>query len=285
MPLTFEALAAKNALREEDVALGAALIARDVYATLDVETLLARFDALAAPLKDRGLDRASAKDAAVAISRHVYETLGFRGNESDYYDPRNSLLSDVLDRKTGVPISLALVYCEIARRASVRAEGVSFPGHFLVRVVGHGGDEVLVDPFYGGRVLDGAALEALFDRVASQSSHPNASKEQAARQIAEMTRSASPRAFLSRWLMNLRSIHLSRGELPRAMLVVDRLVSLNPRDRNLLRDRGLLAERLGASAAAREDLARALAMDPSSETSGELRAALARLDGKPTASN
>lgn len=280
---TFEELAQASVI---DVALGAALIARDVYASLDVVKLVARFDELAAPLAASGVDRMNARDAAMALSRHVYETLGFSGNESDYYDPKNSLLCDVLDRKIGIPISLALVYCEIARRAGVRAEGVGFPGHFLVRVFGHDGDEVLIDPFYAGRVLDDAALAALYDRVADQSSSPKkASREDAMKQIVEMTRATPPRAFLSRWLMNLRSIHLSRGDLPRALVVVDRLVSLNPRDKTLLRDRGLLSARLGATAAAREDLSRALAMDPSSDTARELREALAALDAKPTASN
>ena len=269
MGTTFEQLAANDALDDADVALGAAMIARDVYASLDPREVVSRFEALAEPLAHAGIDRMDARDAAQAISRHVYTTLGFSGNESDYYDPRNSLLSDVLERKTGIPISLALVYCEIARRVNVRAEGVGFPGHFLVRVFGAARDEVLVDPFYKGRVLDGAALGALYERVADQSSQAKTTREEAAQLMAEMTRATTPRAFLSRWLMNLRSIYLSRGELPRAMLVVDRLLSLNPRDAALFRDRGLLSARLGATAAAREDLARALALDPSSESASD----------------
>lgn len=281
MAPTFEELVSSG--EAIDVALGAALIARDAYASLDVPKLLARFDALAAPLKNAAIDRMSAHAAAAALAAHIYGTLGFTGNEGDYYDPRNSLLSDVLDRKCGIPISLALVYCEVARRAGVRAEGVSFPGHFLVRVFGVNAprevDEVLIDPFYAGRVLDGAALAALLARVAGQASAPVGSV------TAEMTAAAPPRAFLSRWLMNLRGVYLARGDLPRALVAVDRLVSLNPRDRALLRDRGLLSARLGATTAAREDLARALAMDPSSETASELRAALAQLDQKSSAPN
>lgn len=283
----FEQLAASDG--ELDVALGAALIARDVYGELDVGKLLARFDELALGLAGADLARASAQARAEALSAHVYGTLGFAGNERDYYDPRNSLLSDVLERKTGIPISLALVYCEIARRVGVRAEGVGFPGHFLVRVFGAApGDEVLVDPFYGGRVVDDAALATLFERVSGQSSAKEAggdARASQARMTAEMTAATTGRAFLSRWLMNLRGIHLSRGDLPRAFLVVDRLVSLNPRNRGLLRDRGLLAARLGATAAAREDLARALALDPSGERASELRAVLAKLDEKAAASN
>jgi regulator of sirC expression with transglutaminase-like and TPR domain len=280
---TFEQLAASAG--DLDVALGAALIARDVYGTLDVGKLLARFDDLAAGVKDAGLGAMNATDAAAALAKHVYGALGFAGNEDDYYDPKNSLLCDVLDRKRGIPISLALVYCEVAKRAGVRAEGVAFPGHFLVRVFGKDGDEVLVDPFYGGRLLDDAALAEIYERVADQASARKPSREESARVLAEMTVAASPRAFLSRWLMNLRSVYLSRGELPRAMLVVDRLVTLHPRDRTLLRDRGLLAARLGATAAAREDLARALALDPSNEAAAEIRGILAKLDEKPTAAN
>jgi regulator of sirC expression with transglutaminase-like and TPR domain len=285
MDATFEELAARAVI---DVALGAALIARDTYPSLDVRKLLARFDALAAPLATVGIDRMNADDAAKALARHVYESLGFSGNESDYYDPRNSLLPDVLDRKIGIPISLALVYCEIGRRVGVRCEGVGFPGHFLVRVFGAPNttpDEVLVDPFYAGRVLDGPALGALLERVAEQASHPATTREEALEQIAQMTRGVSSRAFLTRWMMNLRSIYLSRGDLSRAMLAVDRLVSLNPKDRALLRDRGLLAARLGANEAARADLERAIAMDPASETATELREALAKLDAKPRAAN
>ena len=272
--VTFEQLAASEQI---DVALGAALIARDVYGALDVAALLARFDELAAGL---AIAETGARERAEAISRHVFGTLGFAGNESDYYDPKNSLLPDVLERKKGIPISLALVYCEIARRAGVRAEGVGFPGHFLVRVFGaKDGDEVLVDPFYGGRVLDDEALRRLLERVSGQAAVDDA------RVTAEMTAATTGRAFLSRWLLNLRGIYLSRGDLPRALLAVDRLVSLNPRDRGLVRDRGLLAARRGATAAAREDLARALALDPSSDAAAELRDMLAKLDRKSPAPN
>jgi regulator of sirC expression with transglutaminase-like and TPR domain len=283
--ITFEDLAASDV---PDVALGAALIARDAYANLDVDKLLARFDELAAPLVSSDLGSKNARDVAEAISHHLYETLGFSGNEADYYDPRNSLISDVLERRSGIPISLALVYCEVARRAGVRAEGVAFPGHFLVRVFGAadppkaggaGSDvhsEVLVDPFFRGRILDDAALSTLLERVAGQASVKDA------RVTAEMTAAATPRAFLTRWLLNLRGVYLTRGDLSRALLAVDRLVSLNPNDRGMIRDRGLLAARLGVTAQARDDLSRALALDPTSE---ELRSELAKLDAKPTSSN
>ncbi len=286
---TFEQLAERG--DEIDVALGAALIARDVYGALDVPRLLSRFDDLAKPLLGRALSTKRAHDQAAEISAHLYGTLGFAGNAADYYDPRNSLLPDVLERRVGIPISLALVYCEVAKRLGVDARGVSFPGHFLVRVMKNpraiappgaeqatADEDVLVDPFFEGKLLDEDSISALVARVSGQ-----AKAEPALRP--EMLEPAPGRTVLARWLMNLRGVYLSRGDLPRAMLVVDRLVSLSPRDRNLLRDRGLLAARLGAVAAAREDLTRALTLDPSGDGAAELRDALEKLDAKPTQAN
>ena len=162
----FEELAST---REEsiDVAVGAALIACDAYEDLDVARLLARFDELAGPLVRLGLRDMSPEAQALELAHYIYERQGFAGNEADYYDPKNSLLPDVLDRRLGIPITLGLVYCEIARRVGVPAQGVSFPGHFLVRIdrKGSEGAPVVVDPFFGGRILDEKALVALLKRV------------------------------------------------------------------------------------------------------------------------
>src|SRR5262245_24954085 len=107
-----------------DVALGAALIARDVYQDLDVVSLLRRFDELSASIARLGIDVMTAEAQALEMAHYVYERQGFAGNESDYYDPRNSLLPDVLERRVGIPITLVLVYCEIAKRVGVSASGV-----------------------------------------------------------------------------------------------------------------------------------------------------------------
>src|SRR5438132_430625 len=140
-----------------DVALGAALIARDVYQDLDIVSLLRRFDELSAPIARLGLDGMTAEAQALEMAHYVYERQGFAGNETDYYDPKNSLLPDVLERRVGIPITLALVYCEIAKRVGIPARGVSFPGHFLVRIERRGADRglpaVIVDPFFNGRML------------------------------------------------------------------------------------------------------------------------------------
>jgi regulator of sirC expression with transglutaminase-like and TPR domain len=274
-PATFEQLAA---LPDEclDVAVGAALIARDAYANLDLERIVDRFDALAAPLAARSLARLTPAEQAAALSEHLYDQLGFRGNDQDYYDPKNSLLPDVLDRKLGIPITLALVYCEVGRRAGVRARGVSFPGHFLVRV-----DDalsvappVVVDPFFGGRRLDTAALQKLLERAA-----PNQTVSD------EHLTPASPRAMLVRMLINLKWIYATRGDFARALLALDRIISLTPDSVPALRERGLLAARLGAVEAARADLSRLLELVPQAPDASSIRQQLEELRARVTILN
>ncbi len=273
---TFEQLAA---LPDErlDVARGAALIARDVYATLDVDRVLARFDGLAAPLVAADLASRSPGEQATALARCFSDDLGFRGNEDDYHDPRNSLLPDVLDRRLGIPITLCLVYCELARRAGVRARGVSFPGHFLVRVDGPDGDDapVTVDPFFGGRRLDDAALQKLLER-ASPSRKGS---------LAEHLAPASARTTLVRMLINLKWIHSTRGDFARALLALDRIICLTPDSVPALRERGMLAARLGAAETARADLSRLLQLMPDAPDATAVRARLAELETKAVALN
>jgi len=258
-----------------DVALGAALIARDVYGSLDVDAVLARFDELARPLKGRGLDSAPARVQAEQLAQHVYDACGFSGNEADYYDPRNSLISDVLDRRLGIPITLAIVYGEIARRVGVRACGVAFPGHFLVRIDADAEAPLLIDPFFGGRVLDDEALATLYTRVSGRTVAPPPS----------LLEPASPRAVLVRMLVNLRSIYLSRGDLARAMLAIDRILCLTPDAPEPLRERGLLSARLGASASAIADLERFLTLVPSADDAEIIRTRVRELRGRAAPPN
>ena len=275
-PTTFEQLAA---LPDEciDVATGAALIARDAYGTLDVERLLTRLDELAAPLVGRDLASLSPEAQADAISAHLYETHGYRGNEADYYDPRNSLLPDVLDRKLGIPITLALVFCEVAQRVGVRARGVSFPGHFLVRVDAREREDapVAVDPFFGGRRLDEGGLRKLLERAAPSQRLV----------IDEQLAPATARTMLVRMLINLKWIYATRGDFARALLALDRIISLMPDSVPALRERGMLAAKLGIHEAARADLSRLLELVPQAADAGSIRQRLEELRGKQSVLN
>jgi regulator of sirC expression with transglutaminase-like and TPR domain len=275
-PGTFEQLAA---LPDEciDVATGAALIARDAYGRLDIDRLSARFDELAAPLLARGAAAMPVDDQVQLVSSYLYEELGFRGNEQDYYDPKNSLLPDVLDRRLGIPITLALVYCEVASRAGVRARGVSFPGHFLVRVdpVGREDMPVAVDPFFGGRRLDEPGLQKLLERASPSQKFV----------VADHLAPATGRAMLVRMLINLKWIYATRGDFARALLALDRIVCLTPDSVPALRERGLLAIRLGAVEAARADLSRLLELVPQAPDASSLRKQLEELHSKAAVLN
>ena len=281
--VTFEQLAARSD-GGIDVGLGAVLLARDVYPRLDVEETLAHFDALARPLEARDLPDRGLRAQAQHLAHHLYETCGFRGNEGDYYDPRNSLISDVLDRRLGIPITLGIVYCEVARRLGVAASGVGFPGHFLVRLDAKGegsqkGREgetpIFVDPFSGGRVLDGDGLARLHLRAVGREGPIDDA----------LLAPASSRMILHRVLVNLRAIYLSRGDMARAMLVIDRILSLTPDAPEPLRERGLLSARLGAHRLALADLERFLALAPQAADAPQSRARPDELRAKSRAPN
>lgn len=230
------------AVREESISpeTAALLIARDARPDLDVRHELARIDALAAPLGT--LDpNAPAREQARAIASHLYERLGFHGNEDEYFDPRNSYLDEVLSRRTGIPLTLAILISAVGRRARVQVEGIGFPGHFLVRIGGPAG--VLVDPFFGGRVLDEASLQRLAARVLGPG----------ARVLPSHLEPVGLRPLVVRMLLNLKHAHERRRDHARSLLVCDRLVDLTD-SVSFRRDRGLHALALGAHRAAVEDL-------------------------------
>lgn len=264
---SFEELAARPG-DDLDLVLGATLIARDVHPDADPLAVRAELDALAEPLGAEGLEAAPCGEQAARLCELVHGSHGFSGNTAEYYDPRNSLVTDVLARRTGIPITLALVYTEIARRVGVRARGVGFPGHFLVRVddaLDHPVPGAVLDPF-AGRVLDGRDLLDLARRVVGD-----------APLDPTLLAPATSRAILVRMLANLKSIHLERGDLARAHLAITRVTQLLPRSAPALRERGELALKLGARASALEDLERVVALadhTPDGERAKELLGSL-----------
>lgn len=256
-----------------DLLTGALLIARDAHPGLDFGEQRARLDELARPLRHRGLASLPPTVQARLLSDYLYVVCGFHGANADYYDPRNSFLNEVLDRKTGIPITLAVVYIEVARRAGVQALGVGFPGHFLVRLAEPPGDPsrernepVIVDPFHGGRLLDREGLSRLLKRanVRAPLTH-------------DMLEPARTRHVVARMLMNLRGIYTSRGDEPRLLLTLDRLIDLLPELSSELVERAKLYERLGAPAAALADYQRYLEIEPDGSDSAAAKHAVERL--------
>jgi regulator of sirC expression with transglutaminase-like and TPR domain len=256
-----------------DLLTGALLIARDAHPALDLAEQRARLDELARPLEKHGLSRMPPTVQARLLSDYLYVVRGFHGAKADYYDPRNSFLNEVLDRKTGIPITLAVVYIEVARRLGVDALGVGFPGHFLVRLAprlddpsAHRNEPVIVDPFHHGRLLDEPALSELLRRAKVRA--PLSS---------EMLEPARTRHVVARMLMNLRGIYTGRGDTARLLVVLDRLIDLLPDLTSELLERAALYERLGAPAAALADFQRYLEVDPDGEGARGARVAIERL--------
>ena len=250
---------------EEDVDLARAslLVACEEYPELDVEGYLGRLDALAETVRGH---LGSAAEAVAGLNRILFEQEGFRGNTREYYDPRNSFLNDVLDRRTGIPITLSTVYMAVGRRAGIDVRGVGLPGHFVVRVTTPGG-EALVDPFHGGAVLSEEDCQERLDRIYGGR----------VRVAPEMLVPCPPRTILSRTVRNLKVIYVKAGDLARALRTAELLVLLEPDSAEEVRDRGLILAGLGCYALAARDLEAFVAAAPATKEAGPLRAQIAEL--------
>lgn len=249
----------------------ALLIAKDEYPDLagdDYESQLRQYAKRLRKVVNAG-------DAPAAqlrsLNSFLFEELGFSGDDQDYYDPRNSYLNDVLDRRLGNPISLAIVQMELARRLELPLQGVSFPGHFLVRLPLDEGIVVL-DPFQKGRSLDAAELR----RRARTHLETQDIDDQ---RLARMLEPASHRSILSRMLRNLKAVYCEREQWDKALRCCDRLLTVDTHQPNEYRDRGQLYLKLGHSRAAREDLKRYLALVPQADDADGIGAELAGLGG------
>jgi regulator of sirC expression with transglutaminase-like and TPR domain len=251
-----------------DLARAALAIAREEYPDLDEARYLRALDEFAAQVMGGVPAGALAERRVGRLNSVLFHELGFSGNQADYYDPKNSFLNEVIDRRTGIPITLSLLFMEIGRRCGLRVEGIAFPGHFLCKVTLDEG-ELIVDPFYRGQIL---GLPEIKRRLAT-------ALGDAARLDGRILRPARPREILARMLQNLRAIYLDRSDLPRALSCVERLLLLQPEDARVLRDRARLYEMLGGADAAARDLERVLRLDPKASDAHALRSRLARLRG------
>ena len=250
-----------------DLAEAALLCAQDNYPDLDIRSQLESLEALAAKLRDRLPADFSVTHRLVALNPYLFRELGFSGKMDEYYDPRNSFLNDVLARKTGIPITLSIVYLEVGQRLGLKLKGVSFPGHFLVKVRVTGG-ELVLDPYAGGRSL---SEEELRERLA-QFTDKDTAKELP---LEDFLEPASPRQILARLLRNLKAIYLDARQFDKALGVMNRLVILLPDVPEERRDRGLVFARLECPRAAQEDLSHYAAQRPQAEDAEPIAAQLA----------
>ena len=251
-PSPRERFSAIAALPDEriDLAEAALWIAAEEQPGLDPALWLARLNAMADGVRPC-LEGVCDPQARVSrLASFLHEEVGLRGNEEDYYDPRNSLLNEVLARGLGIPITLALVYMEVGRRVDVPLQGVGFPGHFLLRHAHHG--RLLFDPFDDGRPLSEGDCRAMLERL-SGGTLPFDPR---------LLKPASPRQILVRMLNNLWRIYLHRGDFLRTLGALDRVLLLDADDVGARRDRGLLSLRWGDPTRGIEDLEHYLVLEP-----------------------
>ena len=250
-------------------------IAQDAQPQLDVQAVLAEVDTLAAKLRRRLPADAVPLQRLRLLNRFFFQELGFAGNVNHYYDPRNSYLHEVLRSRRGIPITLAVLYIELAQQIGMAAQGVSFPGHFLVKLrlnQGQRQGEVLIDPFTG-RSLSRDELSELL--LPYRRSHGLIGDDEVP--LGLFLQSATDRDVLARMLRNLKEIHRSSEEWPELLAVQRRLVVLLPRDWHERRDRGLTYAELGCVREAADDLVVYLEHRPAADDADALTERLAEL--------
>ena len=226
-----------------DLAEACLVIARHDHPSLDIHAYLRRLDGMAAELRDRlGAERHPLTVAA-ALARYLFRELGFSGAVEEYFDVRASHLNDVLDRKRGIPISLSVLYMEVARRAGFTVDGVGLPGHFIVKHPQPGGD-LLVDPFNGGAFLSPDECAAKLREI-----YGGAVLYQPG-----MLGAVTKRQILSRTIHNLKTIYAAGRERAKALEMVELLLILAPWDLEEMRDRGMLRFQVGDCVGAIQDL-------------------------------
>jgi regulator of sirC expression with transglutaminase-like and TPR domain len=246
----------------DELATAALAIARVEYPSLDPKPYLQRLDRMGHEAAVR-MD-GPRENTLRAFNEYLYDEQGFSGNRERYDDPRNSFINEVLDRRTGIPISLAVVYLEVARRAGLRVDGVNFPGHFLLRAPGvmsseTGADFVIIDPFHGGAQLsEYDCRQLLRQHVGDEAAFDTA-----------LLSPATRHDIVVRMLVNLKRLYVGMRSFPQARFISTLLLGIDPSAISELRDRGLLAYHLQDFSAALRDLEEYLRLAPKSGDVGD----------------
>jgi regulator of sirC expression with transglutaminase-like and TPR domain len=249
-----------------DLARASLLIAAEEYPQLRPEPYLQRLDLLSEYVKDRLADETAAPVVLNEISKVIFEEEGFRGNSEAYYDPRNSFLNDVLDRKLGIPLTLGIIYLEIGWRLGLPLHGVNFPGHFLLRYEGVA-LRLLIDPFHGGQIRFEDQAQELLDRVYGGG----------VRLQPDYLRTASRHDVLVRLLANLKTIYLNTRDDAKALAAIERILLIRPDAPDEVRDRGMVLARTGKTDEAIESLTRYMELAPAAPDLSKVKLLLEEL--------
>lgn len=246
---------------------GALLIGQALQPRMDTDGCRDALAGMAAELRPSLADSGDPTHQARTLAGYLHDTQGFSGNAVEYYDPRNSLLNEVLERRTGIPITLALIYLELGWRLGLPMAGVGFPGHFLVKL--EGDPDVVIDPF-SGELLDQTELERRYRLAAGAG----------AAMPREALRAATPREILFRMLTNLKRIYLEQKILPEALICCDRAIALMPQVPQEYRDRALVYYGLQRPPEALADLQHFLALAPADPTAAPARELAEQLEAQ-----
>ncbi|ESQ13216.1 MAG TPA: hypothetical protein DDY14_16740 [Chromatiaceae bacterium] len=257
-----------------DLFTAALTISRLFQPDADPAAAADRLDLLTAAARARMPEHTDMLRRVAALNKFLFDDLGFSGNQDDFYDPRNSFLDQVLERRLGIPISLSLVYCELATRLGMSAHGVSFPAHFLVRV-GRGATALMLDVYSGGLALAEAELDRRLADVYGQGvvtirAHPG------------LLRPAGKREILVRMLRNLIGIYRARGDQANLLEALTAALSLSPDLADELYQRGLLYRELGHAPAALADLRRFVEITDDAEQAASVAPVIESLANAPS---
>jgi len=249
-----------------DLGRAALTIAQTEYPDLELTDFLSRIDQLAVDVTRHCPADTDVYRTVAAINYVLFNQHGFHGNREDYYDPKNSFLNQVIERKTGIPITLSVLYMEVAQRAGLALHGVGFPGHFLVKYAGEG-DEMIIDPFNQGEIKSrkdlGKMLSGLHGRKVALEE--------------EFLQPTGKKQILQRILANLKAIYARSSDWIRNLAVLDRLIILDPGSAQDIRDRGAVYLQLDCFVQAREDFERYLRLAPNADDAGQVREQIIRL--------
>jgi regulator of sirC expression with transglutaminase-like and TPR domain len=249
-----------------DLARAALAIASSDYPNLDIADYLSRIDGLAMEVAERLGDETNVYRSIAGLNDILFRRHGYRGNRAEYFDPKNSFLNEVMERKKGIPITLSVLYMEVARRIGFPLHGVGFPGHFLVKYMDDD-QEIVIDPFNGGEIPGTATLENLLRRLygGGATLHPG------------LLEPVTKKQTLSRLLNNLKLIYLGANDFVRGLSIIDRLLILEPDSAEDLRDRGAIFLKLECFQQALDAFETYLRLVPDAEDAPAVRKQAVRL--------
>ncbi len=257
---------------ELNLARAALLIAKSEYPNLSVDRYMARFEELAERVWSDLFKRGEPHNMVISMNRILFEEEGYVGNTHDYYDPRNSFLNEVMERREGIPISLCIIYLELGRRLGLPLEGVSFPEHFLVKMAVDKERVIVLDPFSGG-------LPVSEDTLRQRLEHAWGGLGRVSRQqLSQFLRTAQPREILLRLLRNLRSVYIYHEQWAKLLSIITQILLLRPDLAEEWRDRGALYQHLECPRAALADFRHYLQLQPEAEEADNVREQIMELE-------